>query len=285
MVFATSTLALLACKGCIGTAVDYPPANMPLQTQVETVPLSQGMTLATDGAFAADFSAAAPASSTPLLLSVDRSARVTLSAQADFVARDDQASSWLINPSAGEGDVSSFLGLTWSGSDAVQTFEGSRNAARLLQPVAADRSFNAEFALGARREETGLAFDFNLIPSLSYEEDGEFESRRVGAEIRLGRNFDQRGTAAAADSWYIFAGTEGEALVWEAGEYGFSNVVDAMALRDQVTVGDMQAGLSIQRGRGQLSLSYIRREVEWRDRNGGASMDEDFAGVSFTLKQ
>ena len=88
-----------------------------------------------------------------------------------------------------------------------------------------------------------------------------------------------------ADSWYVFAGTDNEALVWEAGEYGLSNVTNAMALRDQVTVGDLQAGVSVQRGSGQLSFSYIRREVEYHERNMGASENEDFAGVSFTIKR
>jgi hypothetical protein len=61
--------------------------------------------------------------------------------------------------------------------------------------------------------------------------------------------------------------------------------VNDMALRDKVTVGDMQAGVSINRAGGQLSLSYIRREVEYRERNLGASENEDFAGVSFTIKR
>jgi hypothetical protein len=47
----------------------------------------------------------------------------------------------------------------------------------------------------------------------------------------------------------------------------------------------MQAGISLQRGGGQLSFSYIRREVEYREQNMGASETEDFAGVSFTLRR
>jgi len=58
-----------------------------------------------------------------------------------------------------------------------------------------------------------------------------------------------------------------------------------MALTDQVTVGDLQAGISIQRSGGQLSLSYIRREVKYQDRNGSFSENEDFAGVSFTMRR
>ena len=63
------------------------------------------------------------------------------------------------------------------------------------------------------------------------------------------------------------------------------NFSDRMALRDQVTVGDMQAGVSFTRGDGQLSLSYIRREVEYKERGIRGEETEDFAGVSFTLRR
>ncbi|MCI4643306.1 MAG: lipid A deacylase LpxR family protein [Hyphomonadaceae bacterium] len=178
-----------------------------------------------------------------------------------------------------------FLETDWSGAEALRSIQGSRDAARLIQPSVGKKDFSAAFAFAATGEQTGFGFDLNLVPSVSYQEEGKFETRRVGAEVRLGWDFDQRGSNAVADSWYIFAGTEDEALVWEAGEHGLANVTNAMALRDQVTVGDIQAGVSVQRGGGQLSFSYIRREVHWGDRNGSASENEDFAGISFTLKR
>ena len=58
-----------------------------------------------------------------------------------------------------------------------------------------------------------------------------------------------------------------------------------MSLTDQVTVGDLQAGVSVQRSGGELSLSYIRREVKYSDRNVSISETEDFAGVSFTMRR
>ncbi|MEM1151223.1 MAG: hypothetical protein AAGI03_11810 [Pseudomonadota bacterium] len=286
MLIATSSLAFLACQGCIGTMAQDSPADVPLQTFAKAAPVSDGLRLATDGAFSGDIAEPAPyrTGATTLFLGPEQTGP-TLSASVDLVNTTGNFSPWINNAFSVNGPSPSLTNLEWSNNDAVQVYQGSLSAARLLQPVMDDKSFKAEFAFAASRQETGLAFDLNLVPSISYEEEGKFATRSVGAEIRLGRDFDQRGTGAVADSWYIFAGTEGEALVWEAGEYGFSNVTGAMALRDQVTVGDLQAGVSIQRGLGQLSLSYIRREVEWRDRNGGASTDEDFAGLSFTLKR
>ena len=285
MLIAASSLGFLACQGCVGTMVQNGPADAPLQTYV-AAPVSDGLRLATDGAFVDDITASAPSrtGANTFFLGPERTGP-SVSTTVNVVNASDQMSPWINRAFAVKDGKTVLTDIEWSANDAVQSFQGSLSAARLLQPVMNDKSFTAEFAFAASRQETGLAFDLNLVPSVSYEEEGKFATRSVGAEIRLGRDFDQRGTSAVADSWYIFAGTEGEALVWEAGEYGLSNMTGAMALRDQVTVGDLQAGVSIRRGQGQLSLSYIRREVEWRDRNGGASTNEDFAGLSFTLKR
>ncbi|MEO0466273.1 MAG: hypothetical protein AAF216_07000 [Pseudomonadota bacterium] len=286
---ATTSLAMMACQGCVGaaTAPDYlaDHANF-----VEAAPASEGVLLATNGAFNdsalgsyTNDATQAYAGASYTFADRERVGPV-LSSRMRILANEPLLDRFA--PSRSPLDFKDALtDIEWSGSEALQGFQGDRDAARILQPVEQDRNFTAEFAFGAPRESTGFAFDAAIVPSVTYVQEGEFQTRRYGAELRLGRNFDQRGSNNVADSWYVFAGTEGEALVWEAGEYGMSNLSGAMALRDQVTVGDMQAGISMQRGNGQLSLSYIRREVEWRDRNGGAERNEDFAGISFTLRQ
>ena len=286
---ATTSLAVIACQGCIGQATS-PDYLVDAAPAVEVSEISQGIVLATSGAFTHDIvfgtsSIDGPVSTAPSFAFGDQEqSGPSLSGQIRVISNEQ-----LIEPQSArfapidEKDVLS--GTQWSGVDALQEFQANRDAVRMLQPTETDRNFSAQLALGAPRQSTGLALDAAFVPSVAYVQEGEFQTRRYGAELRIGRDFDQRGSAAVADSWYIFAGTEGEALVWEAGEYGMSNVTGAVALRDQVTVGDMQAGISMQRGNGQLSLSFIRREVQWSDRNGGAERNEDFAGVSFTLRQ
>ncbi len=170
-------------------------------------------------------------------------------------------------------------------SSAILTDIAANRVEVNLSPVPREqRSLTAEIALSAPSERTGLGFDVGIAPRLSITNDGPLQTKRFGGEVRIGQNFDKRGQAGPISSWYLFAGADGEALVWEPDqERGLS--VNEMALRDQVTVGDIQAGVSFQRGLGQLSLSYIRREVEYRERNLGASENEDFAGVSFTIKR
>jgi len=169
-------------------------------------------------------------------------------------------------------------------SGTIMTDVAADRTEASLSPVPREqRRLVAEFAFSAPAERTGLGFDVGIAPRVAITRDGPFASRRFGGEVRIGQNFDKRGEEVSS-GWYLFAGADGEALVWEPSEESVASV-GSMALRDQITVGDVQAGLSIQRGMGQLSFSYIRREVEYRERNLGASENEDFAGVSFTIKR
>ena len=169
-------------------------------------------------------------------------------------------------------------------SSSIMTGVAADRSVANLSPVPREqRQLTAEISFNASSDQTGLGFDVGIAPRVAITRDGPFASRRFGGEVRIGQNFDKRGEDPSS-SWYLFAGADGEALVWEPGQEGAA-ASGNMALRDQVTVGDIQAGLSIQRGMGQLSFSYIRREVEYRERNLGASENEDFAGVSFTIKR
>lgn len=168
-------------------------------------------------------------------------------------------------------------------SSSILTDVAADRAGADLSPVPRNqRRLTAQFALSAPSERTGLGFDVGIAPRVEITRDGQFASRRFGGEVRIGQNFDKRGQSPNS-SWYLFAGADGEALVWEPDETNTVSI-GSMALHDQVTVGDIQAGVSIQRGMGQLSFSYIRREVEYRERTISASENENFAGVSFTLK-
>ncbi len=284
MTLITSGLAALACQGCsshLGGMESELVASVP----TSAAQISEGMTLATSGAFPSGIDVGAHPYNTQIPgQPVATTPRPTSASAQALVSAEAFAIDWPVfdGPTASAG---AFSGLGWSSAEPLQALEANLEAARLVGPVDRDKDFTADFAFGASRQDTGLAFDIGLAPRVRVREEGQFRSRSLGAQLRIGRDFDQRGTNAVADSWYVFAGAEGEALVWEAGEYGLTNVSGAMALRDQVTVGDMQAGVSFQRGPGQLSFSYIRREVEFSDRNGGTSEDEDFAGVSFTLRQ
>lgn len=176
-------------------------------------------------------------------------------------------------------------GAAMSSTDILSTFTAELAAYRRSPEFDQTQSFSGELSFSAPGSATGLPLDVGFAPHLSIRDQGKVKSSRVGAEFRLGENLDERGEALTARSWYLFAGADGEALCWDVGDNGFATGLNGVRLRDQITVGDMQAGISVEGYGGRLSLSYIRREVEYKDRSPlRASENEDFAGISFTLR-
>ena len=285
---AASTIAVLACQGCT-TAAEVADIDSGVSTPVEP---SEGIQLAAPAPLGVPDTFQA---GTSALNQIDTSAIPTgttffMSELSADGLSDDNTSDAAIRLTVMANTIEAALPTTdWAKSDAVAIIAARQNAEKLISPLLHedDKDFSAEFLFDAPSEVTGFAFDLGVVPRLAYREDGELKTRSFGGEVRIGQNFDKRGSAQTPGSWYIFAGADGEALTYEPGDEGFASFdSDAVALRDQVTVGDMQAGVSVQRGGGQLSLSYIRREVSYHERGiRGVSENEDFAGVSFTLKR
>ncbi|HEX5005616.1 MAG TPA: hypothetical protein VFV70_00805 [Hyphomonadaceae bacterium] len=157
-------------------------------------------------------------------------------------------------------------------------------------PVRTERGnlWSAEVSFGASAERTGLGLDFSITPRAQIQRDqAGNDVSRTGAEVRLGTNLvdrDQRGTNAPAPSWYFFVGADNEALVWNVAD---KRAVNGVALRDQATVGDLQAGVAwtVQTG-GQMSIGIVERELRFNDIAGDNDIErkDHFAAFSFTLR-
>lgn len=260
IVFGATALATLGCQGCVHIGSNYPVPSTPVQVyevaphSPTNAPSSPGLTF--NGEFAKNEVVPRLAFETPDLLAGP------LKVVTDKTFSSDRlyASSALTNLAA----------------DRKRT---------TLSPVPYEaRNLSAAVTLSAPSEHTGLGFDLGLAPRIAFTREGEIATRRIGGEVRIGQNFDKRGEGDPGSSWYLFAGADGEALVWEPTKPGLASSYD-MALRDKVTVGDAQVGVTFQKGLGQLSLSYIQREVEYRERNIGGSDNEQFAGVTFTIRK
>jgi hypothetical protein len=147
-----------------------------------------------------------------------------------------------------------------------------------------DMSFG--LSLAATSGQTGLAFDVGLAPRVAIRDGGDTRSRSFGGEVRFGQGLGLIDGESAPKGWYFFVGADGEALVWDTdmSRLGMNTLTD-MQMTDQLTVGDLQAGISVQRAGGELSFSYIRREMEFSDRNKSLSDTEDFAGITFTMRR
>lgn len=285
---AASTIAVMACQGCT-TASGGAEFDAGVSTAAEP---SEGIKLAAPAPLGVpdlsiNESVGLPEPDLSDTTIPEETTLFTAALPSASLAGDEEAA---IRLSVMANTAEQVLATTdWSKSEAVELIAARQNAEDLMAPVTDedDKEFSAEFQLDAPSEVTGLGFDVGVIPRLAYREDGELKTRSFGGEVRIGQDFDKRGSDDAPNSWYIFAGADGEALTYEPGENGLSEFdSNNVALRDQVTVGDMQAGVSVQRGAGQLSLSYIRREVSYHERGlQGVTENEDFAGVSFTLRK
>ncbi|MDZ4759771.1 MAG: hypothetical protein SGJ21_01695 [Alphaproteobacteria bacterium] len=152
-------------------------------------------------------------------------------------------------------------------------------------------AFSAEVSFGASAAQTGLGVDLQIAPRAQIERNRAGNNvARTGGEIRVGRNLDlsdrdQRGTNIKAPSWYLFVGADNEALVWNVAD---KNATDGVALRDQVTVGDLQAGVAWSSAfGGQMSLGVVEREMKYQgianDRD--VSTTDHFAAFSYTVKR
>ncbi|MEO0884235.1 MAG: hypothetical protein AAFY34_16130 [Pseudomonadota bacterium] len=176
----------------------------------------------------------------------------------------------------------------WSSNSVLRIINGRLNAQRLSGPNYQREAVNAELAFSAPSEFTGLNFDIGVVPRASVASEGDFSVRRIGAEFRVGQDIDQRGSALGLPSWYIFAGADGEALIFNnnTGQLGFNlGVVDGLQLRDQVTVGDIQAGLNVRHFGTNFAFSYIRREVEYELGADRTQRDEDFGGLTISWRR
>jgi hypothetical protein len=233
---------------------------------------------------------AAPKDSQPLLLNLDPVQPVG-GAQAFQGSQQSYDSTFASSPEM-EFRLPLKLGNDFSPSNWASPNEAARFEALDLatpQPVRAMRGdlWSAEVSFAASGERTGLGLDLSITPraQLLRDQSGG-DVARTGAEVRLGTNLvdrDLRGKSSPQPSWYFFVGADNEALVWNVADKAALN---GLALRDQATVGDLQAGVawSMKSG-GQMSFGLVERELEFNDLTGDRDVrrKDHFAAFSFTL--
>lgn len=149
-------------------------------------------------------------------------------------------------------------------------------------------SWGAEVSFSASGQSTGLGLDMSFTPRAQIQRNRAGNNvARTGAEFRVGTNLvdrDLRGTKAPAPSWYFFVGADNEALVWNVADH---TAMDGASLRDQATVGDLQAGVAWTTGQGaQVSLGLVERQLRFNDLAGDQDIEmrERFAAFSYTLR-
>lgn len=283
--FATG-LASLACQGCVSGDLSAHAYSEPA-----TEP-SLGMTLAVPGligggplnAPSEEASAALAASTTatgPVIMPLTGA-----EAPVSVVAVSGPQPAFSLTGSGSTGVSMVDSNLAWTNSSALSRVAADLVTRRAGRPVEVVQDMSLGLSIAAPASSTGLAFDVGLAPRVAIRDEGDLTSQRFGGEVRFGQGLNLTNNKGQPEGWYLFVGADGEALVWDnsASTPSLSDVFD-VRVTDQVTVGDLQAGLSIQRAGGELSLSYIRREMKFDDRNRSLKDTEDFAGITFTMRR
>jgi hypothetical protein len=138
------------------------------------------------------------------------------------------------------------------------------------------------------RDVGGIDVAFAQRGGLGYDDDGELNSSSHGAELRLGRGLglQQERSAVGEPTWYFFAASEDEALTWRPGSRNaFGGVTPGgFGLQERVEVGDLSAGVTYERNGWQASFAYVEREVSGQIGARHVTRDENFAGVTLTLR-
>lgn len=150
-------------------------------------------------------------------------------------------------------------------------------------------NWGGELTFSAAGHDTGLGLDVQVAPRAQFQRDRAGQnSARAGAEIRFGQGLltrDLRGKNAPTPAWYLFVGADGEALAWNVAD---RDAMDGLSLRDQTTVGDLQAGIAWKRAGGQLSFGLVQRKLSFNNIDTGKhdlSSSERFAALSFTVRR
>lgn len=149
-----------------------------------------------------------------------------------------------------------------------------------------DSTRRYEVAVTARGA-AGIDVSFAQRAGVGFNEQGDVERQSRASELRLGRGLRNvpRDQPSPAPRWYIFAAAEDEALVWQPGaRTAFGGSGNSFALQDRVEIGDMQAGLTYEAHGLQASLAYVEREIKLYQGHRSYSRDENFAGLTLTLR-
>lgn len=148
-----------------------------------------------------------------------------------------------------------------------------------------------ELEIAASGEQAGLPLDVSVAQraSMGADANGDLNRAGRGSEVRIGRNLVQEDSGApnGQSSVYMFVASDDEALTWRPGqrsEFGAAQS-GGFTLQDRVEVGDVSAGVTYERNGVQASIAYVEREVSTTVGRDSYSQEENFTGVTVTMRR
>lgn len=141
-----------------------------------------------------------------------------------------------------------------------------------------------ELQLSLGREQTGAPVDVAFAHRGIV---GPDDARRAhGAEVRVGRGLvASEGNDRGTPSIYAFVSSDDQALTWRPGQRSeFGGPGTSVAIENQVQVGDQAAGIAYEHNGVQAALAYVERRESTRVGRQSFSQDQNFAGVTVTVR-
>lgn len=182
-------------------------------------------------------------------------------------------------------------------------FTGSQNflsgiSVEVLEAPQRDAGFGYDGSLGGEpvpvmELQVSAAIPFNLDVGLARRQVSAQNSNKFseggGTEVRLGQNLSRlapefKNPDAGRTAWYLFAATDGRALTWMPSA-DLSDPNRNLRVQDRAEIGDVQAGVTMQKNGIQASLAVVQRTVKTRVGPYKTSRDESFAGLTLTWKR
>lgn len=153
----------------------------------------------------------------------------------------------------------------------VNVRDGNGRRFATLDPEAREEAQRLELEIAAGG--AGAPVDV-AIASRATLGPGRAEGR--GSEVRVGRGLAGE-RSGQGDSTYVFVASDNEALTWRAGQ-------GAALQGDRIEVGDLSAGVTMERNGVQASLAYVERSESTQVGGRGFSQDQSFTGVTVTVR-
>lgn len=168
--------------------------------------------------------------------------------------------------------------------DAASRFNALSSAPDASAEATAPRSLELELAAGGG----SAPLDISVAQRASFGTDnnGDIDRSGRGSEVRIGRGLVQaRESRDSGSSVYMFVASDDEALTWQPGSRSeFGGRGPSLTMQDQVQVGDLSAGVTYESNGVQASLAYVQREESTRVGQQSFTQEEEFAGVTITMR-
>jgi hypothetical protein len=163
---------------------------------------------------------------------------------------------------------------------AAELFASNRiNASNDDAGICTVQTLDVTTASGLGESWSDGAIEIAFSPEVGACPDGACTLRRFKGEVRLRQSDPVDGTPSG---WYLFAGADNKMVVWDGARPAMSNL-DDIELHDRVTMGDIEAGISLNRGRADVSIAYVHRQSKYRSWDQDVTDNMDFVGVSLTM--